>query len=63
MIFSVTGDVVNGQSLSISIGQKARDYEKVVPNSAVREDNKGKFILIIVEKGTPFGNRYVAKQH
>lgn len=62
LIFSVTGDVVNGQSLSISIGQKARDYEKVVPNSAVREDNKGKFILIIVEKGTPFGNRYVAKR-
>ena len=61
-MFEVEGDVANGESLSISIGQRARDYEKVVPNSAIREDNRGKFIYIVEEKGTPFGNRYKAKR-
>lgn len=62
LMFEVEGDVANGESLSISIGQRARDYEKVVPNSAIREDNRGKFIYIVEEKGTPFGNRYKAKR-
>lgn len=62
LVFNVDGDVVDGASLSISIGQRSGDYDKVVPNSAVREDNKGKFVLIIEEKGTPFGTRYKAKR-
>jgi len=62
LVFSVEGDVTNGESLSISIGQKSREYDKVVPNSAIREDNKGKFIYTIEEKSTPFGNRYKAKR-
>jgi multidrug efflux pump subunit AcrA (membrane-fusion protein) len=62
LIFSVEGDVTNGESLSISVGQKSREYDKVVPNSAIREDNKGKFIYTIEEKSTPFGNRYKAKR-
>lgn len=62
LMFNVEGDVVNGESLSISIGQRSREYDKVVPNSAIREDNRGKFIYIIEEKGTPFGNRYKAKR-
>lgn len=62
LVFSVEGDVSNGESLSISIGQKSREYDKVVPNSAIREDTKGKFIYTIEEKGTPFGNRYKAKR-
>ena len=62
LVFNVEGDVTNGESMSISIGQRSREYDKVVPNSAIREDNKGKFIYIIEEKGTPFGNRYKAKR-
>ena len=62
LVFSVEGDVSNGESLSISIGQKSREYDKVVPNSAIREDTKGKFIYTIEEKSTPFGNRYKAKR-
>ena len=49
-----------GQSLSLSIGQKSMDYELVVPNSAIREDNNGKFILIVQSKSSPLGNRYIA---
>ncbi len=60
--FTVEGAVQSGESLSVSVGQRSAEYEHVVPNSAVREDNKGKFILIIDEKTTPFGNRYKARR-
>ncbi len=60
LTFNVEGDVQAGQSLSLSIGQKSMDYELVVPNSAIREDNNGKFILIVESKSSPLGNRYIA---
>lgn len=60
--FTVEGSVSSGESLSLSVGERSAEYEHVVPNSAVREDNKGKFILIIDEKSTPFGNRYKARR-
>lgn len=62
LVFNVSGDVVSGANLSISMGQRARDFDKVVPNSAIREDNKGKFIYVVEQKGTPFGTRYKAKR-
>lgn len=60
--FTVEGAVQNGDSLSISVGEKSAEYDCVVPNSAIREDKNGKFVLIIQEKSTPFGNRYKAKR-
>ena len=54
--------LVPGQSLSVSIGQKSVNYDLIVPNSAIREDNNGKFILIVESKFAPFGNRYVAQR-
>lgn len=60
LTFQIEGDVQSGQSLSLSVGQKSSDYELVVPNSAVREDNNGKFILIVESKSSPLGNRYIA---
>ena len=60
--FSVEGSLQNGESLSLSVGERSAEYDFVVPNSAVREDKNGKFILIIEEKSTPFGNRYKAKR-
>jgi len=58
--FVVTGDVAEGQSLNISVGQKNTNYDLVVPNNAVREDNNGKFLLQVEVKSSPLGNRYVA---
>lgn len=63
LVFQVEGSISDGESLSLSIGQKTADYDMVVPNSAVREDKNGKFILTIEEKTTPFGNRYKAKRY
>lgn len=62
LVFNVDGSVNSGESLSLSVGARGRDFEQVVPNSAVREDNTGKFILVVEEKSTPFGNRYKAKK-
>lgn len=60
LVFDVKGDVQAGQSVSLSIGQRSASYDLLVPNSAVREDNNGKFILIIEAKSSPLGNRYIA---
>ena len=63
LVFDVQGEsLVPGQTLSIAIGQKSVYYDYVVPNSAIREDNNGKFILIVESKFAPFGNRYVAQR-
>lgn len=61
LVFDVSGeDVTAGQSLSISVGQKSANYDLIVPNSAIREDKNGKFILIVESKSSPLGNRYFA---
>ncbi len=62
LVFKVEGDVADGQSLNISIGQKSADYDNIVPNSAIREDNNGKFVLIVSSKSSPLGNRYYAER-
>ena len=59
--FNVSGSSIQaGQALNVSVGQRSSEYELVVPNSAVREDNNGKFILIVESKSSPLGNRYIA---
>lgn len=61
LVFSVTGaSIQNGQALSVSVGQRSAEYDLVVPNSAIREDNNGKFVLIVESKSSPLGNRYIA---
>lgn len=56
------GDVTAGQSLSFSVGKKSANYDIIVPNSAIHEDNKGKFIYRINSKSTPLGNRYIIER-
>ena len=61
LVFDVSGSTIQAdQSLSISVGQRSQEYELVVPNSAIREDNDGKFILTVESKSNPLGNRYIA---
>lgn len=59
---SLTGDVTQGQSLNLTIGESGQTYDAVVPNSAIREDNNGKFVLVVEAKSSPLGNRYIAKR-
>ncbi len=58
--FDVTGSVSAGQTLNLAVGNKSANYDLTVPNSAIREDNNGKFILIVESKSSPLGNRYKA---
>ena len=58
--FKITGDVEPGTNLTLSIGQKSASYDALVPNSAVRTDTNGTFVLAIVSKNSPLGNRYIA---
>lgn len=52
-----------GQSLSLQIGQRSQNYDMIVPNSAIREDNNGKFILVVEAKSSPLGTRYYAVRY
>ncbi len=61
LVFDVAGEsVIAGQSLNVAVGQKSIHYDMLVPNSAIREDNNGKFVLIVESKSSPLGNRYKA---
>ncbi len=53
-------DVEAGDNVQLSVGENTKAYDLTVPNNAVREDNNGKFILIISNKESPLGNRYIA---
>lgn len=61
LTFDVTGaDATVGDNISVSVGQKSANYDLIVPNSAIREDSNGKFILTVESKSSPLGNRYIA---
>ena len=62
LVFDVTGDVESGASLSLSIGQRSVNYDQIVPNSAVRTDSNGSFVLVVQTKSSPLGNRFVAER-
>ena len=61
LVFDVTGSSVeSGTQASISIGQRSQNYETIVPNSALRSDSNGSFVLVVVAKSSPLGNRFMA---
>lgn len=63
LVFSISGDGIQpGQRLTLSVGERSSNYDLIVPVNAIREDNKGTFVLIMDTKSTPFGSRYVAKR-
>ena len=63
LVFSLSGESVTaGQNLTLSVGEKSSNYDLIVPNAALHEDNNGHFVLIVDTKSTPFGSRYIAKR-
>ena len=61
LVFRLTGEGVEaGSNITLSIGQKSATYDCLVPNSALRNDSNGDFVLVVQAKSTPLGNRYVA---
>ena len=61
--FTITGsNLIVGQSINVSVETDMRHYETVVPKSALKKDNSGDFVYVLVEKTSPLGNRYIAKK-
>ena len=60
---NLSGSLTSGQSLTMSIDSRTSNYDCIVPNSAIHEDNNGKFILIVESKSSPLGNRYFAVRY
>ena len=60
LTFDISGDVMSGVQLSISIGERNASYDVLVPNSALRSDTNGDFVLVVLAKSSPLGNRYTA---
>ena len=56
----LSGEVQSGQQLTLTFGQRCQQYEIIVPNSAMRSDSNGDFVLVVVARSSPLGNRYVA---
>lgn len=62
LVFSVTGDVDSGSYLDLSIPCGSGSYDAIVPKSAIYEDKDGSFVLTVVSKSSPLGNRYYAQK-
>ncbi|MBR1691697.1 MAG: HlyD family efflux transporter periplasmic adaptor subunit, partial [Lachnospiraceae bacterium] len=63
LTFRIQGEeIVQGQSLAISVGEMQNTYDAIVPIGAVYEDNQGSFVYILHVRATPLGNRYLAER-
>lgn len=53
-------DIAEGDNISVSIGGESKEYDAIVSKNSIYEDNNGKFVLVITNKNTPLGTRYIA---
>ncbi len=60
LTFELVGDVMVGQNLTLTVGERTTGYSAVIPKSALHEDANGKFVYITKTKSTPLGDRFVA---
>jgi len=57
---NLQGSLTAGQTLTMSINSKTSNYDMIVPSSALKNDNKGDYVLVVESKSSPLGNRYFA---
>ena len=62
LTFQLTGDVNPGAELTIAVGSRSQNYDTIVPNSAIRSDANGSFVLRLEARNSPLGNRYFARR-
>ena len=58
--FNITGDVESGDQLNLVLSQRSENYSVIVPNSAIRTDTNGTFVLVVVSRSSPLRTRYIA---
>ena len=62
LVFTLTGDVSSGQNVTLSVGERSASFDAIIPNSALRTDTNGTFVLVLSVKHSPLGNRYLANR-
>lgn len=63
LVFDISGsDVNSGDTLNLTIGERSRSFDTIVPKSAMRSDSNGDFVLMVVARQSPMGNRYTAQR-
>jgi len=60
LVFAISGDVKSGDQLNLTLSQRSESFSIVVPNGAIRSDTNGDFVLLVVSRSSPLGNRYIA---
>jgi len=61
LLFTLQGsDIESNSQLNITIAQRSENYGIIVPKNAVRSDTNGDFVLVVVSRNSPLGNRYIA---
>lgn len=58
LVFSLEGEIEQGDAFSLVVEKPSTKYEFIVPNSALHSDSDGSFVLTVQSKKTPFGSRY-----
>jgi len=58
--FSISGEIESGMPLNLILNQRTESYNIIVPNSAIRTDTNGDFVLVVMSRSSPLGNRYIA---
>ena len=58
--FSISGDIESGDVLNLTLAQRSENYGVIVPNSAIRTDTNGDFVLVVMSSSGPLGNRFIA---
>lgn len=51
-----------GSQIEIWFDDYSKQFECLVPNSAIYEDNEGKFVYVLKTKDSPLGKRYTAQK-
>lgn len=62
LTFLLEGEVESGDIYSLSVTKESRDYDFIIPSSALHSDSNGYFVLTVTSKRTPFGSRYMTKR-
>lgn len=59
----VTGDYIfPGEEIQVQVSKSNKNYENIVPSSAVNTDNNGTFVYALIEETTPLGTKYTVKR-
>ena len=51
-----------GDNVQLQIAESSKTYDLVVPNSAVRNDSNGTFVLVLKTRQSHLGNRYIVSR-